>query len=309
MSQLHTVWAVISAFNPPDDLVDKVQRLLSQVEKVIVVDDGSTARADSVLERLREVGARVIELGTNKGIATALNVGMKHSVEAGATMVLTLDQDSEIDGGYVKRALDAYNTATESGVLVGIVCAQSHNKLPVMLQSKNVSYPEAFDPMQSGTLIPASTLQSIGYFDESLFIDCVDSEYTARLRNAGMRAMIAEGCNITHAVGESRPMRLGQWHVNIGGRKRFVHSHAPFRVYYITRNGIVLYRAYARSQPRWVVRRIGLESIFYAVRIAYGPYRSRQLLAIAFGILDAIRGRTGRLTDRQDSLLRARDRR
>lgn len=306
MTDALRVTAVISSYKPPVQLIARVTRLMQQVESVIVVDDGSGADARDVLDGLQAAGADVIVLDVNRGIASALNVGLAKGRDAGADLILTLDQDSELDPGYVDRAVDSYVGALARGVPVGIICAASYNHAPVILQTEGASDPEAFDPMQSGTLIPLSTLTSIGMFEEDLVIDGVDSEYTARLRRAGLKALIAPGCNITHAVGEPRPMRLGRWHVSIRGQKQFVHSHAPFRVYYITRNGLVLYGRYVRDQPRWVLRRIKLEAIVHVTRVIYGPYRRRQLTAVGLGVLDAVRRRSGRLTPHQEALIRTR---
>ncbi|MFJ7750582.1 glycosyltransferase [Arthrobacter sp. NPDC097144] len=303
MTHSHRVAAVISAFNPPSDLVEKVQRLAAQVERVIVVDDGSPAADPAVYEALEAAGAVVLKQGENSGIAAALNAGIRYAAESSPDFYLTLDQDSELDPGYVALALDAFDKATAQGVPVGMVCAECHNQLPVMVQKAGVEHPEAFDPMQSGTLIPAAVFDTAGLLEEDLFIDCVDSEFTARIRDLGLKAIVAPGCNITHAVGEARPMRLGTWHVTVGGQKRFVHSHAPFRVYYITRNGLVMYKRYLTKQPVWVLRRIGLEVVFYGVRVVYGPHRARQVAAIVLGIRDALTGRMGRISARDAKLV------
>lgn len=303
MTHSHRVAAVISAFNPPSDLVEKVQRLAAQVERVIVVDDGSPAADPAVYEALEAAGAVVLKQGENSGIAAALNAGIRYAADSSPDFYLTLDQDSELDPGYVALALEAFDKATAQGVPVGMVCAESHNQLPVMLQKAGVEHPEAFDPMQSGTLIPAATFDAAGLLEEDLFIDCVDSEFTARIRDLGLKAIVAPGCNITHAVGEARPMRLGTWHVTVGGQKRFVHSHAPFRVYYITRNGLVMYKRYLTKQPVWVLRRIGLEVVFYGVRVVYGPHRARQVAAIVLGVRDALTGRMGRISARDAALV------
>ena len=303
MTTSHRVAAVISAYNPPSDLVEKVKRLAEQVEQVIVVDDGSPAADPAVFEGLEAAGAVVLKQPANSGIAAALNAGIRYAEPSEPDFFLTLDQDSELDPGYVALALQAWDNAKAQSVPVGMVCAESHNGQPVMLQKPGIAFPEAFDPMQSGTLIPASTFRVAGLLEEELFIDCVDSEFTARIRELGLKAIVAPGCNITHAVGDSRPMRLGTWHVTVGGQKRFVHSHAPFRVYYITRNGLVMYSRYLRRQPVWVLRRIGLEVVFYGVRVVYGPHRARQIAAIALGIRDAVTGRTGRISDRAKALV------
>lgn len=303
MTQTHRVAAVISAYNPPAELIGKVERLAKQVERIIVVDDGSPRDVSEVLQGLEGAGATVLKQGTNQGIAAALNAGIRHAQASAPDFVLTLDQDSELDPDYVACALEAYTQAVSQGVAVGMVCAESHNKLPVMLQKPGVPFPEAFDPMQSGTLIPAATLASAGLLEEDLFIDCVDSEYTARIRELGLKAIVAPGCNITHAVGDARPMMLGTWHVTVAGQKRFVHSHAPFRVYYITRNGLVMYKRYLTKQPVWVLRRIGLEVVFYGVRVVYGPHRARQVAAIVLGVRDALTGRMGRISARDAKLV------
>ena len=303
MTHSHRVAAVISAYNPPSDLVEKVKRLAEQVEQVIVVDDGSPAADPTVFEGLEAAGAVVLKQPTNSGIAAALNAGIRHAAASSPDFYLTLDQDSELDPGYVALALQASDNATAQGAPVGMICAESHNGQPVMLQKAGVQHPEAFDPMQSGTLIPAATFDAAGLLEEELFIDCVDSEFTARIRELGLKAIVAPGCNISHAVGDSRPMRLGTWHVTVGGQKRYVHSHAPFRVYYITRNGLVMYSRYLRKQPLWVLRRIGLEVVFYGVRVVYGPHRLRQIAAIALGIRDAAAGRTGRISERANKLV------
>ncbi|UPO75590.1 glycosyltransferase [Arthrobacter sp. Helios] len=308
MTDSYRVAAVISAYNPPSDLVEKVKRLTDQVDLIVVVDDGSPSADPAVLEGLSEAGAVVLKQASNSGIAAALNAGIRYAADSAPDFFLTLDQDSELDAGYVAAALQAYDRARTQGIAVGMVCAESHNGGAVMLQKSGAPFPEAFDPMQSGTLIPAATFDAAGLLEEDLFIDCVDSEFTARIREMGLLALIAPGCNITHSVGDSRPMRLGTWHVTVGGQKRFVHSHAPFRVYYITRNGLVMYRRYLAKQPIWVLRRIGLEIVFYGVRVVYGPHRLRQIAAIAFGVRDALTGRMGRISPRVSGLVTPRKR-
>lgn len=308
MTDSYRVAAVVSTFNPPSDLVDKVKRLTGQVDLIVVVDDGSPAADPAVFEGLEAAGAVVLKQGTNTGIAAALNAGIRYAAGSSPDFLLTLDQDSELDPGYVATALKAYDAALAQGVPVGMVCAESHNGAAVMLQKSGTQFPEAFDPMQSGTLIPAATFDAAGLLEEDLFIDCVDSEFTARIRELGLVALIAPGCNITHSVGDSRPMRLGTWHVTVGGQKRFVHSHAPFRVYYITRNGLVMYRRYLPKQPVWVLRRVGLEVVFYGIRVVYGPHRLRQIAAIGFGVRDALAGRMGRISPRASALVTPRKR-
>jgi rhamnosyltransferase len=289
------VAAVISVFNPPRDLPDRVARLAGQVELVVAVDDGSPQADPTVLDGLSRV-ATLVRLPANSGIAVALNTGITHAREAiEPDWLLTLDQDSELDEGFVARALETARRAQTAGLRVGAVTPESHNGRRIdMLRAKD-EFRDGFDPMQSGTLISNAAAEHIGLLEEGLFIDAVDSEYTARLRRAGYRVIAGEGCNITHSVGQSRPMRVLGRRVRIGGNDLNVYYHSPFRVYYISRNSIRLTRKYLLSQPGWIAKRLMLETAFHGIRFVFGPNRRKLLLAFLSGTADGLCGRKGRI--------------
>jgi rhamnosyltransferase len=275
------VVAIISAFHPPEDLPGRVRALNQQVLHTVVVDDGSDARRTSpVLQELEADGCTVVRMPGNVGIAAALNTGIDVALRSWSPdFVLTLDQDSALDTGYIAAALDTYFQAKNRGIEAGLISAQSHNGLNVPLLTRKAEFPEAFDPLQSGALFPVPTFKTVGMLDERLFIDCVDSEFNLRIRSHGLATLIGRGCNMTHALGHAQPMMLFGWHVTVLGTKRHVHSHAPFRVYYITRNSIYL--------------RFQLESDVF--RLLYGVNRKGQVRAWARGFLDGWLGRLGKI--------------
>lgn len=291
------VVAVISAFHPPLDLPARVHALNEQVLHTVVVDDGSDTDGTSpVLKELEAIGCTVLRMADNVGIAAALNRGIEVALQAWSPdFVLTLDQDSALDAGYVSAALETYVQAEAGGVAVGIVSAQSHNGLDVTLLTKNAKFPEAFDPWQSGVLIPVSTLRTVGMLDERLFIDYVDSEFNLRVRSHGLATLVGRGCNMKHMLGQAEPMLLFGWHVTVLGVKRHLHSHAPFRVYYMTRNGIYLWRQYGARFPAWFVRRTLFQLQSDVLRLLFGTHRREQLYALARGALDGCLGRLGKI--------------
>lgn len=291
------VVAIISAFRPPEDLPGRVRDLGSQVPHVVVVDDGSDdAGTNPVLHELESMGCTVVRMATNSGIAAALNTGIQVAIELFTPdFVLTLDQDSALDAGYIAAALSTFDKSKAEGVDAGLICAQSHNGLNVPLISPEAAFPEAFDPMQSGALIPLSTLRKVGLLDERLFIDFVDSEFNLRVRSHGLATLIGHGCNMTHALGQAQPMMLFKWHVSVLGVKRNVHTHAPFRVYYMTRNNIYLWRQYGARFPGWLLRRLGFQLQSDILRLLYGNNRKQQLHAFARGFWDGWHGRLGKM--------------
>lgn len=291
------VVAIISAFHPPEDLQARVQVLNQQVFHTVVVDDGSDADGTSpVLQGLEAIGCTVVRMPCNAGIAAALNKGINVAIEAlSPEFVLTLDQDSALDAGYVDAALETYAQAKLRGIDAGIISAKSHNGVEVPLLTKKTEFPEAFDPLQSGALIPISTLNTVGMLDERLFIDYVDSEFNLRVRSHGLATLVGRGCNMTHALGQAQPMILFGWHVAVLGVKRHLNSHPPFRVYYMTRNGIYLWRQYGARFPRWLVRRLLYQLQSDVLRLLFGTNRRGQLHALARGAWDGCLGRLGKI--------------
>lgn len=291
------VVAVISAFHPPQELPGRVRRLTQQVAHVVVVDDGSDPTGvDPCWADLEAAGATLLRLERNSGIAAALNQGIQTAITLWKPgFILTLDQDSELDIGYVAAALKTYSDATRSGIAVGLVAAQSHNKRDVPLLARSSVFQEAFDPLQSGAIIPLSTFEKVGMLDERLFIDCVDSEFNLRIRSHGMATLVGLGCNMEHALGHARPMTILGWHISVRGIKRHVHYHAPFRVYYITRNSVYLWRLYGLLFPGWLLRRLRFQMESDGFRLLYGPKRRQQIIAILRGFADGLRGHLGEI--------------
>jgi rhamnosyltransferase len=303
VQQSTEVCAVVSAYNPGPENVENVRWLFRYVKRVIVVDDGSPLDVSGTLADLEEFGAVVLRQGTNSGIASALNAGIKEARKRwDPEWIVTMDQDSRFSGDYIAAAL-ATARSSDRPETVGVVCAESHNSvaLPTLRSDKE---PQVFDPMTSGSLVRSVVFDSIGYFDEDFFIDCVDSEFNARLRQHGFRAVAGRGCNLEHSLGDARPMKLMGWHATIGPKKLYVYYHSPFRVYYITRNSLVLARRFALKQPLWVLRRIYMEVQSHIVRFGFGPNRRKHLRAALAGVRDACRGRMGKIDDGLASRLR-----
>ncbi|WP_232083316.1 glycosyltransferase [Arthrobacter sp. SO5] len=301
--QFGSVAAVVSVFNPAAAAVENVRWLLRYVPHVVVVNDGSSADVTAVLSQMKALGAVVISLGVNSGIAAALNTGIQAArTRWSPEWVVTMDQDSRFSGDYIGQALDA-EKMSRNPETIAMVCAQLHNGMPLPVLNADTEA-EVFDPMQSGTLIRATVFDRVGYLDEALFIDCVDSEFNARVRNAGLRAIAGPGCNLEHSLGDARPLRVLGWHARLGQKRLFVHYHAPFRVYYITRNSLVMARKYFRQQPLWVIRRMGMELQSHVVRLVYGPNRRKHALATLSGIRDAMRGRLGKIDEQLAARLR-----
>ena len=291
--------AVIAAFNPDDDLLANAAAIRTQVDELIVVDDCSSApEAAEIFTRIQEQGVTVLTLPCNSGIAAALNRGIEElRARSSPEFILTFDQDSRPVTGYVDNALLTYERAVAGGLRVGFVSAESFSghKVPVLGQTDGFN--EAFDPMQSGFFIPVSTFAAIGTFETGFFIDCVDSEYTARARAAGYSVLVGAGCEVRHRLGARLPARVFGRQLRFRGTDMSFNYYSPFRMYYIMRNGTTLLRRYWRRNPSWILRRLVEEAKAQLLRFTFSPDRRNLLIAAWHGILDAGRGHDGRISN------------
>ncbi|MEZ2389051.1 glycosyltransferase [bacterium RCC_150] len=296
--------AVIAAFNPDDELLSNAEAIKSQVDQLIVVDDCSSSDPSAaIFEKLAETGVKVLQMDTNSGIAATLNRGIEElRTTTQPDFILTFDQDSLPVPDYVERALATFDKATAKGQKVGFVSAEtfSGHQVPILGSSNGLQ--EAFDPMQSGFFIPSSTLADVGRFESGFFIDCVDSEFTARVRSAGYSVVVGSGCEVGHRLGARLPAKVFGRPLRLRGNELSFNYYSPFRMYYIMRNGTTLVRRYWRRNPTWVVRRLLEDAKAQLLRLAFSPDRRYLVVAAWEGLIDSCRGRQGRIS--QDLLNR-----
>ncbi|MFF2273383.1 glycosyltransferase [Agromyces sp. NPDC058136] len=288
------VVAIVPTFHPEADVVPRLAALRTQVDRLLVVDDGSGPSA--VLDTLEGVADRVVRSRENTGIAAALNAGMRLALESDAEYVLTVDQDTDLPPGYVRTALDLFARANPVTRL-GMVVVDGVNGHPAIPPSQS---PEGFglvpEAIQTGSLIHVEVLREAGLLDERLFIDCVDTEYCLRVREAGFRIAVASGTDIAHSIGRRAPLRpFGIALRHDDGRVATYQYHSPFRRYYIARNNIDLLLRYGPRQPRWAYRVVRRETGGMIVSMVSGPQRLKQVLAITTGTVHGVVRRRGRM--------------
>ena len=284
------VVAVISVFDAPAELPRRVAAVLEQVDAVVLVDDGS-----DTLRALNLAGERVHirALPENSGIARVLNVAIAKARALGATHVVTLDQDSELEPGHVDRLLSALDLAALQGEHIAAAVPGVVGGAPILrLQSGEPS-----DPIQSGQVLPMATFDAVGGFNERLFIDAVDTDFTVRSRMAGMRFLAVDDVSMSHELGRTVPVTFFGKNLVIAGKPRSVYYHSPVRTYYMARNSAWLHRTYGARDRGWMRARNRKLAEMIVGGSLLAPDRWVQLRAVVFGLRDARNGRLGRVPD------------
>lgn len=296
------VHAVIVTFNPdPDRLIGLVKKISPQVQCVIIVDNASKIDPAATLSRLHtEWNPDFIRLDQNHGIGFAQNVGLRAVTENGADFAIVFDHDSDPSHDLVANLLLAYQIKCSEGYKVAAIgprfIDERNSTLMSFVKIKGIclcklpcpnetSVLEVDHLISSGSLVPISSLQKIGYMREDLFIDYVDIEWCLRARHAGYRCFGACNATMAHNLGEAPITHLGRIHTN----------HSPLRQYYLFRNRIFLYKQ-GWIPLRWKIAdgvRLLLRYCFYTSLIFSKP---RHWKMMHLGLLDGVFSRLGKLT-------------
>ena len=98
------VVAVIPAYNEADTIGPVIDGTRDHVDKVVVVDDGSS---DGTARIAREHGASVIEHVFNTGVGGAVRTGYQYAIRHDYDFVMQIDADGQHDPAYIPTLLDA----------------------------------------------------------------------------------------------------------------------------------------------------------------------------------------------------------
>lgn len=239
------IWGVMSCFRPGDDVVRTAKAASTQFDGMIVVDDGSGPDSEPTLRELAKFGVVVLRQSENAGIGAALNRGIARAFDCGAGFVVTLDQDSSLPDGAVRRLHDAFDRA----MLVAAPGAVVPEFFADVRQARQEISPGVWSTsnvIQSGMLIPRATWSDLGGFREDFFIDLVDTEFELRLTRAGRPIVAAPDLRMGHRLGTALQRRLFGRRFGIPGLlPDEVTVSTPFRYYYRRRNRITLNREYS----------------------------------------------------------------
>ena len=296
------VAAVVVTYRPDAAVSDNLRAVLAQVDRAIVVDNGSPADAVAAVARaLDEAPDRsaLIRNADNQGLAAAQNAGIRAALDWGADFVLLLDQDSRPEPGMVPAmlaALAADSDPASIGLLAPNVQDADQTRPTRYLISRDGAERriEAFGTapvldgllfaIASGSLIPAAVLGEVGGMRDDFFIDYVDVEFSLRLRRHGYRILAVRGARLRHRLGAYEERKL-LW------RTVAVTHHSALRRYYQYRNRVRTLRLYGAACPafvRWEVRSMLADMVRL---LCFERQRPSKLWNILRGALDGIRTR------------------
>ncbi|MBR7960849.1 glycosyltransferase family 2 protein [Burkholderia vietnamiensis] len=293
-----TLGALVILYRPTDAQLEALAAWRHACDALLVVDN--TPRPDG---RVRELCARdgiaLLHHGNRGGIAGAYNAGLAALFGNGVDAVALFDQDSSVPPGYFATMRGVCATRAARPFLAGprIFDENAQSFLPELatngigLRRLNLA-PDA--PLQrcaflisSGCVVSRAAFDVLGRFDETLFIDHVDTEYSFRALARNVPLYVVPSLVLSHRIGAKQRHSFGPFEMTS-------MNHSWQRRYYSARNAVQLGIQYGLRFPVAIVP--NLLTVWQVVQIALVERDKRAKLAgILFGIADGLFGRLGPL--------------
>lgn len=240
---MNKVACIIVSYNPDNGIIDCFSSLINQVDKIYLVDNGSKKENLEVLNNLKDSFRDKVDLILNKenlGIATALNIGVKKALEDNYEWILTMDQDSKADKSMISTMIKTYLNINEDErrEILSIFPTFVDERIESLEDKSNIKEYEYVDAeITSGNLLRREAFDRVGFFDDSLFIDLVDTDFCMRLNEKSIKMIKVRDAILYHNLGESQGVKtlFGKFNTS---------NHSALRRYYMTRNRFYTWEKY-----------------------------------------------------------------
>jgi rhamnosyltransferase len=222
---------VVILYHPNLDLLSaNIQTYVSGLKQLYVYDNSET-KIPGIEEALIKISPTIQYkyFNVNDGIAKRLNQAMDQAALNQYDYLLTMDQDSSFKvGDFEKYKTLIQSSAYHHVAQFGVNCQPDFTQ-------PNEQPEEALTLITSGSVLNLSLTKNVGPFNEALFIDFVDAEFSYRVIQNGYINLMFSNIVLNHALGTLVEGR------SLGNFKKSMRIiHAPIRVFYIVRNGLYL---------------------------------------------------------------------
>lgn len=272
------ICAIITTFSPDDDFLKRVRIISKQVGYVVIVDDSGTGYNSGLVGNINNVSIIFNEF--NSGIAHALNRGVEFSSKKDFKYFVTFDDDTVVDENYVDEITSFIEYHPELNI--GVIALDREQN------DEDTDYKIKRTLITSGSFFSLNIFKIVGGFNERLFIDLVDYDFTTKIRKKGFCLVQLNKEGMQHSVGQLRDKK-------VFGLLFKVYNHSPFRLYYQIRNSFYFLKTFLVFDP--VLSLLLFSHVFRIIfkAVFFEDSKKQRLYFISRGLFDGFFGRLGKL--------------
>lgn len=249
MKKTRKILAIVVTYFPEKELLEKnISAFIDYVDKVLIWEN--TPEQEKLNYRFIE-HEKVEYLGDGiNSISHGLNYGWQYAKKHGYDYLLTMDQDSLFEDfrSYLQQTV--YNPEALQGIWGPNAYNYDCNENSIIAHEYVIT---------SGMLVSIGVLDSVGGWNESFDIDCVDDEFCLHAKSCGIKSYIIGQCILNQRYGAPCTS-------SFMGRRIQLRNDSPRRLKSIYKSHISLMRMFPNSQTvkedwrywRWLIKWIFL---------------------------------------------------
>ena len=286
--------AVIVTYNPTQQILNTIEKLKNQVEKIYIIDNNSSQKEFLKLLKHDEK-IEILYNETNIGLAAAQNLGIKKSIKEKYEWILFLDDDSKINDTLIlelkKGYLEIENRDKIAIIAPNILYENINKKTSYPIKTnffiKRVKFEEQVNikkimfVISSGSLIKVEVINRIGLFKEEFFIDHIDVEFCLRVNSYGYTILAIKDAILHQKVGNTSEKKIFLF-------KCFPTNHNPKRQFTKFRNAIWTWKKYILQEPKYIIYDILLMTNHFFRIILFENQKRKNIFNILKGIYTGI---------------------
>lgn len=230
--------AVVVLYYPDDEVFENINSYIDEIDRIYLVDN-----SDHENPNYRALKKAVyLPMCDNLGFCGGLNVGCRKAIEDGAKVIVTLNQDTYCPAGTIKTLIQRQLKEPDKvfGTNFKFIYRDGLNRI----FSDEAAYPNNEEKViwtiTAGNSFTPTAYNSVGGFDERLFIDNLDRDFSIRLIKKGYSIIRLGNLFIYQEPGATKT-------VNVFFKTLHIPNLSPLRYYYIFRNERYLRNKYGND--------------------------------------------------------------
>jgi len=242
--------AAVVLYNPSSTILDNISSYITVVNALVVIDN-SSSKNSILIEQLLKTDPKIVYIDNagNQGIGYALNQAADYAITHGFDWLMTMDQDSFYED--CPAYIDCFKNAKHKEKVA--VFAPNIDKVSV---DSDCEVKQKELVITSGNLVNLALFNSIGRFEQKLFIDEIDHDYCLKARDLNYEIVQFPHIYLGHTIGEEETLTS-----LILRKKKKKASHSHQRIYYQTRNRFYMWKRHGKKHPEY----FSFWSVFYKV--------------------------------------------
>ena len=242
-----------NGFEDTMECISNLKKITYSNYKIFVIDNASSKIPGLETEAYIKQNSEYIRLETNVGFSGGNNVGIQKALEEQFDFILLLNNDTIVSEDFLNILIDKFDSKEKIGLVTCMTYYYSDPTKPwycggefnfetglcrhYTAQENGNRKSDEDVTFESGCLmlVRQYTIREVGLMSEDYFLYCEDTDYCARLLNAGFRILYTPQVYIYHKVSAST------------GNK------SPLNQYYYVRNSLYVIHQYARNKFKGIL--------------------------------------------------------